>query len=133
MAAETDAGDVALQRPLDVLPHDTADTLYTRVLDLEIELLREAVPLLLGRSLGRTSQVSGGTLHRKSDLAAVRRLDLGEALPVGRVLDRLRALTTSRRDEAAYFDLGGARYRVRVEIEREEPGRERSGDGEPST
>ncbi len=133
MAAETDTGDVALQRPLEVRPEDTADSLYERVVDLELEVLREAVPLLVRRSLGRTPQDPDGTLHRKRDLAAVRRLDLGERVPVGRVLDRLRALTTSRRDEAAYFEHGGARYRVRVEIEREEAGRERAVDDEPST
>ena len=121
MVAEADAGDVALQRPLVVRPEDTAHTLYARVLELELELLREALPLLLARSLGRTRPSAGGTLHRKHDLTAVRRLDRAELLPVGRVLDRLRALTTSQRDEAAYFEHEGTRYRVRVEIEREEP------------
>ncbi len=120
MAEEADAGDIALQRPIEVRPDDTADTLYARVLDLEIEALREAVPLMLAGTLPRTPQPSGGTLHRKRDLLGARRLDLGHTESVARVLDRLRALTTSRPDEAAYFEVGGVRYCVRVEIERDD-------------
>jgi len=133
MEEETDAGDIALQRPLEVRPDDTADSLHARVLDLEIEVLREAVPLLASRTLGRTPQSLDGTFHRTRDLADVRRLDLGTTMSVSRVLDHLRALTTNRPEEAAYFELHGARYRVRVEIEREEAGGERSGGEEPST
>jgi len=133
MADAPDAGDIALQRPLEVRPDDTADSLYARVLDLEIELLREAVPLLASRSLGRTPQSLDGTLHRKGDLADARRLDLGRTMSVARVLDQLRALTTSRPEEAAFFEIGDARYRVRVEIEREGAGRERASDEESST
>ena len=121
MAAETDAGDIALQRSIEVRPEDTADSLYGRVLDLEIELLRQAIPLLSHRALERSPQPPGGTLHRKRDLDGVRRLDLAETMSVGRLLDRLRALTTSRHDEASYFEVQGSRYRVRVAIERDEP------------
>jgi methionyl-tRNA formyltransferase len=133
MAEDTDAGDIALQRPLEVRPDDSADSLHARVLDLEIELLREAVPLLASRTLGRTPQSLDGTFHRKRDLAEARRLDLGATMSVGRVLDHLRALTTNRPEEAAYFELRGARYRVRVEIEREEALRAPAFDEEPST
>jgi hypothetical protein len=37
----------------------------------------------------------------------------------GNLLRRLRALTTSDPAEAAYFEADGARFRVRVSIERE--------------
>ncbi len=112
-----DSGDIALRRALTVLPGDTAHGLYRRALRLEEELLREALPLMLERKLPRRPQESDGTTHAKRDLAAVQRLDLSRKAPIGEVLDRLRALTTNRPEEAAYFELMGRRYRVRIEIE----------------
>jgi hypothetical protein len=49
----------------------------------------------------------------------VRRIDCAATVRAGDLLRRLRALTTSDPAEAAYFEEDGARYRVRVSIERE--------------
>ncbi len=111
-----DSGDVALRKELSVLPDDTAHTLYQRVLALEEELMREALPLLLEHRLPRIPQEDGGTMHRKADLKAMQRLDLDRKEKVGDVLKRLRALTTNNWKESAYFELDGVRYQVRVEI-----------------
>ena len=53
------------------------------------------------------------------ELAAAQALDLDERCPIGEVIDRMRALTTDRWDEAAYFEKDGVRYRIRVEIQEE--------------
>jgi methionyl-tRNA formyltransferase len=112
-----DTGDIALRRPLPVAPSDTAHSLYQRVLRLEQGLLREALPLMMERRLPRMPQGPSGTSHTKRELGAVQTIDLSQVAPIGQVIDRLRALTTSRREEAAYFETAGRRYRVRVEIE----------------
>lgn len=120
MDAGLDTGDIALRRAISVLPQDTAHSLYQRVLELEEALFREAVPLMLEGSLPRQPQETGGTSHTKAELNKIQRLDLDESMSVRKVIDRLRALTTSRWDEAAYFEHQGNRYRVRVEIRRED-------------
>ncbi len=114
-----DTGDIAIQREVKVTPSDTADTLYARVLAAEIEILREAVPLLKARALPRVPQTGQGTEHRKSDLSRVRRLDLNERLTVHEVLRRIRALTTNQDEEAAWFELDGERYLVQLTIRRD--------------
>ncbi len=114
-----DTGPIALRRRLQVRPSDTAHTLYQRVLDLEEELFREAVPLMAARSLPRIPQEAEGTEHAISDLERVQRLDLERRCSMGELLTLLRALTTNRWSEAAYFTVDGVRYRVRVEIKEE--------------
>jgi methionyl-tRNA formyltransferase len=121
-----DTGQIALQRRVDVRPNDTANGLYQRVLAAEEELFIEAIPLMRERRLPRLPQPSGGSAHVKADLTAVRRLDLEAVQPVEETLRRLRALTTNSWEEAAYFEVDGRRYAVRVELREE-------GEGEVGT
>jgi|GEM_PF-244762 len=115
----TDTGDIALQRRVEVQPTDTADTLYARVLAAEIELLREAIPLLESRALPRIPQEGQGTAHVKSDLTRMRRIDLDQHMQARDLLRQIRALTTNRDDEAAYFEVDGERYLVQLSVRRD--------------
>ncbi len=119
MDAGVDSGDVIHQREVVVRPDDTADSLYQRLLAAEVEVFREAWPLLAGGRPPRLPQpVGSGTTHTRRDLfsPAVQALRLDDRQRVGDVLRQLRALTTRSWGEASYFDEGGRRYRVRVEI-----------------
>jgi len=117
-----DEGDIVHQKALEPSPADTAHTLYEKLKRLEVEVFREAWPALVAGRYRRTPQKPGaGSARRRADLSLVQRVDLGETLRAGDLLRRLRALTTNRIDEAAYFEAGGKRYRVQVRIE-EEPG-----------
>lgn len=115
-----DTGDIALQEKIEVLPEDTAHSLYQRVLHLEEELFRKAIPLLRTKSLPRRRQEGTGTSHSKADLRKVQQLDLNQRERIGELLRRLRALTTNRWEEAAFFEVDGRRYRIRVEIRPED-------------
>lgn len=115
-----DTGDIALQRKIEIYPHDTAHTLYQRVLQTEETLLNEAIPLLLKRKLSRLPQKEEGTSHSKVEIQSIQKLDLDEVMKVRDVLKILRALTTNKWQEAAFFELEGIRYRVRVEIKKEQ-------------
>ena len=114
-----DTGDIALQHTVEVRPSDTANELYARVLTTELEILQEALPLMRSGTLPRTPQTGTGTSHTKSDLNCQRRLDLNERLPVHEVLRRIRALTTNRDDEAAWFEIDGERYLVQLIVQKD--------------
>lgn len=106
-----DTGDIALQRNIPVSPSDTAHSLYQRALQVEVELFREALPLLKANALPRIPQKQGATMHRKSDLSVLQHVDLqhitGESL-----LRRVRALQTNKSEEAAWFEKEGKRYHI---------------------
>lgn len=113
---DLDAGDIALQREVSPQPDDTADRLYQRLLQAELELMREAIPLLRERRLPRRPQETGGSFHMKKDLDAIRELDLDATAKVRDVVNRLRGLTTNVVEESAYFVEDGRRYFIRTEI-----------------
>lgn len=120
MDAGLDTGDIVHRKELPVGPADTADDLYPRLEELELEVFREAWPGLRAGQYDRTPQhPADGTAHRRQDLmtADVQRIDMDQPGSPRELLRRLRALTTSRIGEAAYFEEGGTRYRVRVQIE----------------
>jgi methionyl-tRNA formyltransferase len=119
MVEEVDAGGIIAQREVPVEPSDTAHNLYRRLLAAEVDLLLEAWPTIRGPQPWDVVAPEGGTLHRKSDLfnASVQELSLDMFEHVGTLLDRLRALTTDRMEEAAWFAVGDRRFRVHVRIE----------------
>jgi methionyl-tRNA formyltransferase len=117
MSEEVDAGDIIHQKELEILPHDTADSLYQRVKRLELEVFREAWPSLVTGSPSRLPQdPTRGTFHKQMDLMEIQELNLDETVRVRDLINRLRALTTNRISEAAYFTLAGKRYRVQIRI-----------------
>lgn len=112
-----DTGDIALQSAIEPHAEDTAHSLYQRVLNLEAELFRQAIPTMRSCSLPRIPQVGSGTSHSKEDLAAVQKLDPDERLSVRELLDRLRALTTNDPQEAAYIETERGLVSVRVALD----------------
>lgn len=122
MSEGVDEGDIALQELLAERPDDTADSLYRRVLKLELKVLGDAIPLMKTRSVPRTPQNhEQATVHRRQDLNTHMHLDLDELVTVRTLLRRLRALTTNSWKEAAYFEDNGRMYRIRVDIRPELP------------
>jgi methionyl-tRNA formyltransferase len=125
MDSGVDTGDIIHQKELIPLPDDTAQTLYQRLKLLEFEVFREAWPQISAAEYKRLPQkVADGTTHKRSDLfeERIQKLDLNAMNSVGEVLLRLRALTTNNLQEAAYYEVQDARYRVQVIITREEKG-----------
>ena len=116
MDAGVDSGDIVDQERLETDPGDTAHTLYARLKDLELEVFKRAWPLLSDGDHERRPQPDGGSQHRRADLLEddVQRID--PQAPTRATLERLRALTTDRWEEAAFYESDGRRYRVRVEI-----------------
>jgi methionyl-tRNA formyltransferase len=127
MDESLDTGAIVCQLPCDVDPAETAHTLYQKLKALEVEVFREGwTRIRRGLRQGIPQAPAAGSSHRRQALfdPAVQRIDLESTAQAGDLLRRLRALTTSRLDEAAYFDSGGRRFRVQVTIVPDaEPGR----------
>lgn len=117
-----DTGDIIHQREIDVLPGDTANTLYQRINQLEFEVFQEAWPRIQEGNYERLPQEQAeGTAHRRQELfsSSVQCIDLDAPTTAAALLRRLRALTTNRLDEAAYYKVGGKRFRVQILIHEE--------------
>lgn len=114
-----DTGDIVCQRTAVIDPADTAHTLYAKLKKLEVQVFREGWQQIRDGSASGIPQIDRqATAHRRQSLfdPAVQRLELNAIVRTRDLLRQLRALTTNRLDEAAYFETGAQRYRVQVTI-----------------
>lgn len=96
-----DTGDIVAQKQIQILPTDTAHTLYQRALTAEAELFQETMPHLKNGTLPHIPQRGAGTFHTKKDIETIRRIKpTDSAEERGR---KIRALTTNKPEEAAYL------------------------------
>jgi len=116
MSERLDEGDIIHQKELIPLQYDTANTLYQKVLNLEKEVFMEALENIISLKPSRLRQTQMGTAHKKKDLEVVRKFDLNENVNVKEFLDKLRALSTNRSDELAYFNIDNKKIGVKVEF-----------------
>lgn len=117
MNEEVDAGDIIARREIEIRPQDTADSLYNRTKQLEFELFRDTWPALANFDYTTQPQdETRATAHRKDDLEGIQEIDRDDEVRAGQLLRRLRALTTNKPSEAAYFEVDGRRYRIQVDI-----------------
>lgn len=119
MDAGIDTGDIVARQLVEIRPDDTANSLYARLKAAEVGLFKHVWPALVAGTYERQPQSPDeGTAHRRSDLfqPEVQRIDLDTPTTARDLLRRLRALTTNRREEAAYFEEAGRRYRIQVAI-----------------
>lgn len=123
MSEILDGGDIVHQKTLEITPEDTANSFYRRAVQLELDVFKEAWPTLVARTYHRTPQdPCAGTTHRSSELYSpdVQRIEPNAMMRATDLLDKLRALTSNRVEEAAYIELAGKRYRYQVTITAEE-------------
>lgn len=119
-----DTGDIIHRKQVPIDNTDTADTLYARIKELELQVLQEAWPQLATCKFSRYIQDKGvGTFHKRPDLfePKVQRIELDKPTTARRLFDRIRGLTTNQINEAAYFEEGGIRYRIQLRLEKETP------------
>ena len=118
MAKELDAGAIIHQKEIEILPNETAHTLYERTLKLEEEIFIEAFPKLEKLNPDRKAQTEKGTSHSKKDLQKVQKINLDETVSFQEAIDKIRALTTNSIEEAAYFEVGKDKYAVQLVIKK---------------
>lgn len=121
MTEELDSGEIIHQKILSIEPDDTAHSLYQKVLTLEEQVFFEALPGLIALNPPRLKQDSKGTEHKKNDLKKIQKIELDEKIQAREFINKLRALTTNKWEEAAFFEEGGNRYYIQVTIKKNGP------------
>ncbi|MFO7889758.1 MAG: formyltransferase family protein [bacterium] len=123
MDEEIDCGDIILQKRLEVKPEDTADSLYQKILNLEYDVFKEAWPQLLSLKPSRHSQKNRkGSIHKKEDLLKpdIQEINLNKKIKASDLIDQLRALTTNKLSEAAYFKINKKKYFIQISIHKDD-------------
>ncbi len=118
MDEDLDSGDIITRKKIEKKQEDTAHTLYQKALKLEKKLFKESWEDLVNFEYNKIPQdLHKGTRHTKEDIKKIQKVELEEKIEVKEFIKKLRALTTNKLSEAAYFQQGEDKYRIQINIE----------------
>jgi methionyl-tRNA formyltransferase len=116
---DVDSGDIISQKKSYILPSDTAHSLYERILELELQLFKESWhKLITGKYERKKQSYNEGTTHFAKDLFSekVQKIELDKKYFASELIKKMRALTTNKIEEAAYFEVDNKVYRIQINI-----------------
>lgn len=102
--AELDNGNIIARAFVDKEAYDNSETLYNKVIAKEIELLDEHLESILDDTYQAFPPEAESNLYLKKDFYGLMHLDLNEETTVGKVIDKLRALTHGNFNNAYFID-----------------------------
>jgi methionyl-tRNA formyltransferase len=115
-----DTGDLIAQETVEVESVDTGKTLYHKLEQTSVALFQKMWPQIKSGSAPRQTQGGEeGTYHRTRDVEQIDSIDLDQTYRAGDLIDILRARTFPPYT-GAYFEAGGRRVYMRLELEYEE-------------
>lgn len=116
-----DHGPIILQRQVPVYSWDTSLDVYTRIQQLEVELLRESLPVLLSGDYRTFQPDTEGNVNLERDFKKLCRLDPDQTLTWREAIDFLRAMTFQGYRNAYFYDKEGNKVFVEIHLEKEQP------------
>lgn len=118
---ELDHGNIIAQQEVENHVWDTSIDIYNRVLQTELELLKEHLPKILAGEYETFEPSEEGNLNLKKDFDALCDLDLTKNQSIGDTIDLLRALTHGEYQNAYFTDpKTGKKVYVSIRLESKE-------------
>lgn len=120
MDAKLDHGEIIVQKECQINSWDTSETVYSRLLEIERELLFEYYPDIRDGSYSVTMPNNHeGTINYKKDYEKLKRFDLDEVATMQTFINRLRALTHSEYKNAYFINEDGEKVFMKLTLERD--------------
>jgi dTDP-4-amino-4,6-dideoxyglucose formyltransferase len=117
---ELDHGPIIAQKEVEVFSDDTSLTVYNRVQEAELDLLKANLTSILDKSYEAFEPDTEGNLNMIKDYRALLELDMDETLTMKQAIDKLRALTHGEYRNAYFIDaVTGDRIYVTIDLHRE--------------
>lgn len=119
MDEQLDHGPIIVRRQIPVCDWDTSMDVYTRIQWMEVELLREYLPVLLSGEYQVFCPDREGNVNLEKDFKELCRLDLEQTVTWKEAIDRLRAVTFQGYRNAYFYDEEGNKVFVDIHLEKE--------------
>lgn len=116
MDKELDHGPIIVQQEVPIFQHETSFDVYTKIQQLEIELLEKHLVELVEGSYVTASPKMEGNVNYKDDFDKLCELDLDKTGTFGEFLDILRATTFDKYDNAFFVNENGEKVYVHIEM-----------------
>ena len=120
MNEEVDAGPIVAQEQVAVHSFDTSLSVYERVQEVEIELLRTCLKPLILDELKDFQLPAPGNYNSMDDFRNICKLDLNAVGTLREHIDLLRALTHGNFNNAFFVDDSGNKVFVTIQLGRDE-------------
>jgi dTDP-4-amino-4,6-dideoxyglucose formyltransferase len=118
-----DNGHIIAREFVDKEMYDTSETIYNKVIAKEIELLDAHLESILANKYEAFEPEPESNLYLKKDFDNLLFLDLDEVTTVGKVIDKLRALTHGNFSNAYFIDKKtGKKIYVGIQLKPEQDG-----------
>jgi len=114
-----DNGKIIVREKVQKYEHDTSLSLYNRVINKEIELLKFNIESILNNTYQAFLPELKGTLRLKKDFNKLLNIDLDEKLTMGEAINRLRALTHGNYKNAFYYNQRGDKIYISINLNHE--------------
>lgn len=118
MDEQLDHGKVLFQEKVNMYDWDISMSLYDRIQDKEIELLKKNLYDILTKNI-EGFQVEEGNINTLNDFKKLCEIDLDEKITMREAIDKLRALTHGKYKNA-YFVSNNEKIYVKLVLEKEE-------------
>lgn len=119
MDEKIDHGGIIVQQQLTVEEHDTSGSLYEKILELEISLLREHLKKILDMDYVLKFPESEGNFNSRKDYEKLCRIDTNQAVSSADMIRLLRALSHEGYQNAHYIDSSGRKIFVEIKLQPE--------------
>lgn len=122
---ELDNGNIIARDFVGKEIYDTSETLYNKVIAKEIELLDQHLESILANDYKAFEPEAENNIFLKKDFNQLLHLDLNEETTVGKVIDKLRALTHGSYSNAYFIDeKTGKKIYVGIQLKPEQDGKD---------
>ena len=117
MTEDIDAGPVIAQKQVEIQPHDTSLSLYEKIQDAEVSLLKEYLRKIVSFDWQASDVISSGNYNSVQDFKSLCCLDLDSVASLGEHIDLLRALTHPPFKNAYFIDPFGHKVYVNIQLQ----------------
>lgn len=116
MDSQLDHGDIIIQEKIEIYEHETSLDVYNRVLNLEIELLKNHLQSILNGDYKAMPMKEEGNLNYFKDYKDLCKLDLDEKLTMREAIDKLRAFTHKPYANAYFINKDDEKINVEINL-----------------
>lgn len=119
MDEKIDHGPIIVQEEVPIFSHDTSETLYSRITELEIRLFSEYIESILKNDYKTYIPLHEGNINFNKDFENLRQIDIKKMYTGQEILDLLRALTHGNYQNAYFIDKDNREIFIKIILEEE--------------
>lgn len=118
MDKRIDNGNIIIQRKIKVKSYDTSETLYKRILKLEIKLFKKIIKDLLKNAYTAHKPQKEGNINYKQDYNNLKELNLNTQYTAKEMINLLRAMSHEKHKNLYFIDEQGNKVYLKLRLEK---------------